>query len=209
MSVFCKKLFIFMVATIFIFLLLCSCERSKVQNVTTIPDADYVEIKFNYEEQSGYASNQFAVWIEDTNGDLIKTLYATRFTAEGGYEERSEAIPAWVAKSNLSSMKKTEVDALTSATPKAGLLSYYWDLKNMNGNLVQPGVYNFFVEGTLRWKNHVLYSGKIKVGDGINSTQAVAKYTYAASDGQPALTSDSNENKMLRGVMASFVPDGN
>lgn len=209
MSVYCKKLLILMVATTIVFLLLCSCERSNVQNETTIPDSDYVEINFNYEEQSGYASNQFAVWIEDTNGNLIKTLYATHFTAKGGYEERSDAIPVWVAKSNLSSMKKTEVDALTSATPKAGSLSYYWDLKNMNGNLVQSGVYNFFVEGTLRWKNHVLYSGEIKVGDGVNSAQAVPKYTYAASEGQPALTSDSKENKMLSGVMASFVPDAN
>ena len=31
-------------------------------------DAPYVEISFNYTHRSGIASNQFAVWIEDSDG---------------------------------------------------------------------------------------------------------------------------------------------
>lgn len=57
-----------------------------------------VEIKFNYEKRAGIASNQFAVWIEDEDGNFIKTLYVTRFTGNGGYKKRPDALPLWSKK---------------------------------------------------------------------------------------------------------------
>jgi len=109
-----------------------------------------VVISFNYKRQSGSASNQFALWIEDMSGQLIKTLYATRFTANGGYKNRPDSIPLWVEKSGLASMTGSEVDAVSGATPNAGDLSYTWDLTGADGNTVLPGQYRFFVEDTLR-----------------------------------------------------------
>ena len=53
-------------------------------------------ISFDYMAQDGYASNQFAVWVENTDGAVVKTLYATRFAAKGGFEKRPDAIPLWV-----------------------------------------------------------------------------------------------------------------
>ena len=41
-----------------------------------------VSIDFDYMRMSGKASNQFAVWIEDTESNVVKTIYATDFTAE-------------------------------------------------------------------------------------------------------------------------------
>ena len=81
-------------------------------------------VEFNYEKISGSASNQFAVWIEDMNGKYINTLYATRWTANGGYKNRPDSIALWVEKSNLESMSKAEVDAIAGATPSAGSVSY-------------------------------------------------------------------------------------
>ena len=51
-----------------------------------------VIISFNFERQSGWASNQFAIWIEDMDGNYINTLYATAWTANGGYASRPDSI---------------------------------------------------------------------------------------------------------------------
>ena len=168
--------------------------------------AGQVIVEFDYEKQSGHASNQFAVWIEDSAGNLVKTLYATKYTANGGYKNRPDSISLWVKKSELASMDKNQVDAITSATPKQGPVSYTWDLTNVNGETVAPGEYTVVVEGSLRWKNSVLYTAKIEVGGSPSAIQAEAEYSYEAADGQDALTSDSPENSMLQNVTVKYIP---
>jgi len=165
---------------------------------------DKAVIEFEYQKPSGRASNQFAVWIEDAGGNHVKTLFATRYTANGGYKARPDSIPTWVEKSGLASMQKSEIDAISGATPRAGSLSYTWDLTDTNGNRVSPGEYNFFVEGSLRWRNRVLYSGKITVGDNPATVQADVKFFFEGSDNQPALTENSPENSMIGAVTARF-----
>ncbi|MDR3288110.1 MAG: DUF2271 domain-containing protein, partial [Peptococcaceae bacterium] len=127
-------------------------------------EAGQLTVSFDYETQSGYASNQFAVWIEDADGKLVKTLCATAFTAKGGYKNRPDSILNWVGKSELSAMPKEQVDAITGATPKSGKLSYVWDLTDSDGDAVPDGNYAFWIEGTLRWKNYAVFSGDIAVG---------------------------------------------
>ena len=176
-------------------------------SASTIHPSPYAEISLNYEKQSGYASNQFAVWIEDFDGDIIRTLYVTRFTANGGYKNRPDSIPIWVKKSGIESMEKSDVDAITGATPRTSpSLSYYWDLKDTNGKTVPSGDYKYFVEGSLRWKNHVIYSGVISVGDNPNFSEAAAEFSFEASDSQPALSETAQEVKMISGVRAEFFP---
>lgn len=165
-----------------------------------------VVISFDYEKISGPASNQWAVWIEDMDGGIIKTLYATKWTAQGGYKTRPDSIALWVDKSGLASMQKSEVDAISGATPKAGAQSYTWDLTDANGDTVLPGEYKFFVEGTLRWKNYVLYSGVVEISDNPVTIQADAEYFYEGSGNQPTLTDASAENKMIGPVTVRFVP---
>ena len=103
-------------------------------------------------------------------------------------------------------MQKTEVDVIAGATPKAGTLSYTWDLTDANGNTVSYGEYKFFVEGSLRWKNRVMYFGTVMVGDTHAIVEADVEYIYESSDNQPALSNDSPENLMIGVVTASFVP---
>ena len=165
-----------------------------------------VVITFEYAKQSGSASNQFAVWVEDMDGNLIKTLYTTGYTANGGYINRPDSIALWVEKSSLPNMQKNEVDAITGATPKAGKLSYAWDLSNLDGETIPAGKYMFFVEGTLRWKNFVLYSAAINISDVSDTVQAKAEFFYESSDRYAALTADSPENNMIENVAVSFTP---
>jgi len=181
-------------------------ETSSIENQTTSSELGEFNLSLNYVKQSGSASNQFAVWIEDMSGNLIKTLYATRFTANGGYKNRPDSIPTWVEKSNLNSMSKTEVDAITGATPKTGILSYTWDLTDNNDNAVSPGEYKFFVEGSMRWKNRVLYSGVINIGDNPATIQGDAEFIYQGSNNQPALSDSSTETSMISAVTANFIP---
>ena len=106
---------------------------------TPVSISGEVIISFDYERISGPASNQWAVWIEDMDGNLIRTLYATAWTADGGYKTRPDSIALWAEKSGLASMSKDEVDAISGATPRAGTQSYVWDLTDANGNTVAPG----------------------------------------------------------------------
>jgi hypothetical protein len=190
-----------------VLILLSACAGGNGETETIIPEGDHVLISFDYEKQSGFSSNQFAVWIEDMDGSLVKTLYATRFTASGGYQKKPDTIPLWVERSGLASMTKSEADAVSGATPRAGALSYVWDLTGANGDAVPPGEYRFFVEGSLRWKNRVLYSGTVDIGGGSSTVPADAEYFYEGSDGRPALTDDADENAMIRNVTAIIIED--
>lgn len=167
-------------------------------------DSDIVSVSFSFEKQQGYASNQFSVWVEDMDGNLVKTLYVTKFAAKGGFEQRPDAIPVWVERAGIA--QGGEVDAVTGATPKTGNVNFVWDLTDESGARVADGTYRYFVEGTLRWKNHVLFTGEITLDGSATTSEAIAEYTYVASDDADALTEASVENAMISGVTAEYIP---
>ncbi|MCL2244025.1 MAG: DUF2271 domain-containing protein [Treponema sp.] len=141
---------------------------------TSLPAA---EVSFSFTRQSGSATNQFAVWIEDSGGRHIKTLYATRWTANGGYNRRPTSIPLWVKQSNLSQMSRNQIDAISAATPRTGNLTYTWDGTDSRGTAVPAGNYTLIIEGTLRWENQVYYRTPIRLGQGAAAPQASVEYT--------------------------------
>ena len=208
------KKIIAVITTLLMLFLSAACSKGSAPNgQTTMPSTEdeRVVVEFDFKEQSGHASNQFAVWVEDTKGNLIKTLYATHYTANGGYKNRPDSVPVWVTKSELSSMDKKQIDAISGATPKTGMLHYYWDLTDNDGKRVSPDKYTILVEGTLRWKNQVLFSAEIDLSE-IREYEAIPtkhqahpEYTYEATDSQEALTSDSPENAMIENVAVSYV----
>jgi len=165
-----------------------------------------VVISFEYTRQTGPASNQHAVWIEDMDGNLITSLFASRWTAEGGFATRPDSIAIWAERAGLVEMSSDDVDAVAGATPRSGMQHYIWYLTDLNGDTVTQGEYMFFVEGTLRWKNYVLYSGVITVGDNPSTSQGNALLHHEGSDRYDALTLDSIENNMIGPVTATFTP---
>jgi hypothetical protein len=134
------------------------------------------ELAFTFTRQTGAASNQFAVWIEDAQGKYIKTVYAARYTADGGWKRRPSSIPVWVKQSGLSDMTKPQVDALTGATPRTGTLTYTWDGTDSRGAPVPAGNYVIILEGTLRWENQVYYRAPIRLGQGPAAVQVNVEY---------------------------------
>jgi hypothetical protein len=140
------------------------------------------EITFSYTKLSGSASNQFAIWIENDRGQYIKTLYATRYTANGGWSRRPSSIPLWVKQSGLSDMTSAQVDAVSGATPKAGTLTYTWDGTDSRGTAVPAGDYVIILEGTLRWENQVYYRAPIRLGQGAATATVSVEYKGDAGD---------------------------
>ena len=140
------------------------------------------EISFLFTRQSGVASNQYAIWIEDAQGLYVKTLYATRWTANGGYRRRPTSIPLWVSRSHLENMPRSQIDAVSGATPRTGELTYSWDGTNSRGAAVPNGNYVIVLEGTLRWENQVYYRAPIVLGQGAASPQVSVEYVSGDRD---------------------------
>jgi len=134
------------------------------------------------------ASNQFAVWVEDKNGNLIKTLYVTEFTANGGYKKRPDSLPEWVG-----SKPEKNIDAVTHATPKSSTINSVWDFTDSNGKQVSlDKEYVLFIEGIVHWKDSVLYTGVI---DSKSSGAIKINTTYS--------TDEAKKNSTINNVSAT------
>ena len=168
-----KHLYFFVILTTLV-LTNAASQQSASMPSASMPAA---ELSFSFTRQSGSASNQFAAWIEDSQGKHVKTLYATRWTANGGWSRRPSSIPVWVKQSNLSQMPRAQVDAVSAATPRTGALTYTWDGTDSQGTAVPPGNYTLILEGTLRWENQVYYRAPIRLGQGAATPQVSVEYT--------------------------------
>lgn len=132
-----------------------------------------VEITFDYERKSGPGSNQYAVWIENEKGEVVKTLFVTSFTTKGrvregqpikrGYTYRPACVPTWVTNAKAAEITDTELDAFTGATPKeSGKQTFLWDFTDNEGKRVAKGAYKVFVEATLKNECRIQFSGTVK-----------------------------------------------
>ena len=104
-----------------------------------------LEISFDYQVQPGPGSNQFAVWIENTNGEVVKTIFVTSYTTKGrargeekpkrGYLVRPNCVPKWVKIAKPDTKLDAQLDAVTGATPKEnGTQTFVWDFRDDLGN---------------------------------------------------------------------------
>ena len=148
-----------------------------------------LEVSFDYQRQAGPGSNQYAVWIENEKGEVVKTLFVTSYTTKGrarggeqpkrGYIVRPACVPTWVKSVNAEAKTDQQLDAFTGATPQAGgTQTFTWDFTDEEGNAVPKGTYKVFVEATLYQTSDIIYSGtfssKDKAGD-ITLTSTLTK----------------------------------
>ncbi len=134
-----------------------------------------VEISFHYEVQDLDESNQYAVWIQDQNGRVVKTLFVTWYTADGGYNHQP-CTPRWVNRANPRALPREEVDGFAGATPRSGRQVYKWDGIDREGNRVPFGNYVFVVEGSYHQNNRTLFTGLLPIGDRPVTVEAQAAY---------------------------------
>ena len=135
-----------------------------------------LEISFDYKHQAGPGSNQYAVWIENEKGDVVKTLFVTSYTTKGrtrpgeepmrGYVKRPACVPTWVNASKAAEQTDQQLDAITGATPQVdGTQIFTWDFTDQEGKVVPKGTYKVFVEATLIFDSDIIYSGTFSTKD--------------------------------------------
>ena len=135
-----------------------------------------LEVSFNYQRQSGPGSNQYAVWIENDKGDVVRTLFVTSYTTKGrtrpgeepmrGYVKRPNCVPTWVKQAKAAEQNNQQLDAFTGATPKTGGTQIFtWDFTDQQGKAVKKGTYKVFVEATLYQASDIIYTGTFSTKD--------------------------------------------
>ncbi len=155
-----------------------------------------VDVSFEYQRQSGSGSNQFAVWVEDASGAVIKTLFVTNFTAgRGGWKYRKQSLPQWVTSSGIADMSPEEVDAVTKATPSSGTVAVSWDCRDESGAPVPAGEYTVILEATLRGENGVVYRATVDIGGAAKSVAPEPQY----------VGSGEAERDMMRNVRIDYM----
>ena len=135
-----------------------------------------LEVSFNYQRQAGPGSNQYAVWIENEKGEVVKTLFVTSYTTKGrarggeqpkrGYIVRPACVPTWVKTVKANEKTDQQLDAVTGATPQAGgTQTFTWDFTDEQGKAVPQGNYKVVVEATLFFDSDIIYSGSFSTKD--------------------------------------------
>jgi len=142
-----------------------------------------VTVNYTYSRISGPGSNQFAIWIEDESGKLIRTLFVTDYTGRRqGWKVRPQCLTTWMALADVKNAPQESIDAVSGATPQPGNLSAVWDLKDDAGNPVAPGDYVYRIEGNLQMENMVFWTGKIHVGGARQTSNAVVSYAPESAE---------------------------
>lgn len=124
-----------------------------------------VEVDFEYNAMSGFASNQFALWVENESGDVIKTIFVTDFTGvKRGYKKREQSLNNWVSVAKPAQMSDSGLDAISYATPKSGAQHFTWDLTDSQDKKVPAEKYFIKLEGTLFQGSNAVYTGTVDIG---------------------------------------------
>ena len=150
--------------------------------------AKTLEVSFNYQKQPGPGSNQYAVWIENEKGEVVKTLFVTSFTTKGrvrgneqpmrGYVKRPACVPTWVKTVKADELSDQQLDAVTGATPQAsGTQTFTWDFTDQQGKAVGKGTYKVLVEATLFNASTITYSGTFSTKDKAGSVTLTSQLT--------------------------------
>jgi hypothetical protein len=135
-----------------------------------------LEVSFNYQRQAGPGSNQYAVWVENEQGEFVKTLFVTSYTTKGrarggeqpkrGYIVRPACVPTWVKTSKAEEKTDVQLDAVTGATPMSGgIQTFTWDFTDEQCKAVPQGTYKVKVEATLFFDSDIIYTGTFTTKD--------------------------------------------
>ena len=177
-----KKLFIATLAAMLLAIpamVLCKQSeqvRAQSKKGEAAKKAQTLEVSFDYQRQAGPGSNQYAVWIENEKGNVVKMLFVTSYTTKGrarggeqpkrGYIVRPACVPTWVKTVKADKKTDQQLDAVTGATPQAGgTQTFTWDFTDEQGKAVPQGDYKVVVEATLFFDSDIIYSGTFSTKD--------------------------------------------
>ncbi len=185
---------------------------------STSKKATVLELSFNYQKQSGSGSNQYAVWVENSEGKVVRTLFVTQFTTKGrvrgpqgpqgpqstqvtqerrrGYTYRPTCVPTWVTNAAADTLTDAQIDAISGATPAAsGVQTYSWDFKDSQGKTVPAGNYKIYLEATLYNNSILLYSGAFSTNDNAKTVELTSTLTVEDEQHKDMITQVKAELK--------------
>jgi hypothetical protein len=171
-----KTKFLLTMTSMALFLILFSCKVQDSKGIKQIEEPVVISKSFieggpvltiDFIKGESHNHPSFAVWVEDVNGNLIKTLFVTNAVATGYYNRgdagdgtwltvpgpsnRPAALPYWFHKREniypdqeiVPSPKQPVPDAYTGATPKGSF--------KLNASTELPDVYKVIVEVNQPW----------------------------------------------------------
>lgn len=101
-----------------------------------------------------------AIWLEDKNGKMVKTLFVSSELATKEYK-MGNACPDWVKVAQWEKVAQNVAAAVTSSTPSVGQDEMTLDLAKLN---IAPGTYGFRFQVHVSEEFNILYKGDVKVG---------------------------------------------
>lgn len=123
-----------------------------------------VSVSYTWIRIPGSGSNQLAIWVEDAKGNYVSSIYASRFTAAGGYVRRPVSLSQWTEKSDWKNATKEEVDAVTGSTPQPGTQTVTWNGKDKAGKVVANGTYTIKMEANILNEKKMFCKVEVKTG---------------------------------------------
>jgi hypothetical protein len=101
-----------------------------------------------------------AIWLEDEDGKLVKTLYVSNELSGTEYK-LGTVCPDWVKQAGWAKAPKSLVDAVTGPTPNVGSSSMTFDLASAG---IAPGIYRFRMQVHIVDQYNILFQGKLTAG---------------------------------------------
>ncbi|OQY38520.1 MAG: hypothetical protein B6226_03535 [Candidatus Cloacimonetes bacterium 4572_65] len=128
-------------------------QTTKTEREKVTEQATKIVLKLGFGD---YIAPQTAVWVEDSAGRYIATVYVSGFSAK--VKERQVHLPKWGMKSKY----EDSIVKVTGASIDSGTHIMYWDNRNAAGDTLIKGDYYIYTEVS-HWP-HVDYSiQKIKI----------------------------------------------
>ena len=133
-----------------------------------------------------------AMWLEDAQGKLVKTLYVSTELSNQEFK-LGLACPDWAKQAHWEKAPKAEVDAVTAPTPNVGSASFGFDLAALG---VPPGTYRFKLQVHITDKANVLHTGTFVAG----TVNAEVKLDVVVGPGKLTVT-----DRFVRDVEVRYV----
>lgn len=155
-----------------------------------------LEVTFFYSPPTDiHPTYHTAIWLEDSQGRLVKTLYVTTELSATEYKV-GEACPDWTRQANWERADRSEVDAVTGPTPSVGAGRLVFDLAALG---IPPGTYEFRFQVHILEDYNVLYRGTLRIGGAPDEPTLEVWYSPRRRPSIP---------EFVRDVRVRYVPTG-
>lgn len=189
-----------------------ACSNQKInspafENLQTNVGEKGTQLEVQFSKGKAHNHPTFSIWVEDMNGEMIETLFVTKYLATGifghgelgegkwdnkpGVAKRPASLPYWLHKRGIKADGKTYlptvehpvVDAITGATPKA-------DFKLATSSIKQlPQKFRLMMEINQTWDwneywNNSLYPDDVNYK---SSCQPALVYAVTIDQSKPEL----------------------